>query len=657
MSDRPEHDPSFYFGYERPDAVGPTAYASETRTYHLDGGMMYHAVREEELVVRRSGEADFQYAPVQQSGTGMERVGRDLGWSDESTQWDPRSPTCNIEVFYRWVANMSDERTTALAQAWTRASELLGQTSVNLRRTAETLAANWQSPAATAFLEQVGAALTSLDDWRYATQDNASGLRAIAEQIMLSQINLSRSYRNYIARAEVLANWLCDYEGLWDRPPEYPIREQELTSIRRAASDLAQEEFHPEAKGYTKAIADVYTEVQFTRLGQGRRYEAQILPLDIAGMRMQDAMRHVFEEMQRRNAAMMANLYGPSAFVAPEPAALPPPQFVAPTPPVATTGAPPSVPVPALANPTTVGPGNGNFATGGWVGVAGMELAGAIVPPVAPALPPPPPAPPTLVGPPAAPPPGLLPAFPALPPVPGRTVGGPPPPRGAGPALPGATAPPGPPPPPSIPGAPRSASGRGAATAPPARPAGPALPGATAPPGVPPPPGVPGAQPGRPTTGGAGPATPRLPGATTPTAGARPGGTPRAVPPPPALPGLSVADKSVRPAGRPPRAGAVGRGVGPVGPALPGSTAAGRTQPPGPAPALDPRAGARRKAKRGERSRPADVLHVPGQVDDSLWTVEKPTRPLKAESPPSVPPPPSAPSPPSSPSPPEPSPA
>jgi hypothetical protein len=516
--------------------------------------------------------------------------------------WGPDPTDTNIESMTRWVLNMDDERTFALADLWATAAGLFGQIGLALRAQAEALQANWRAPSSALFLEKTGAGLASFEAWRYAAQNNAAGLREIGEAIMLAQINLPRVFARYQERATVLAYQMADAHRLWEAEPRangeygsyYQGRE---TSIRAESVKLAQQEFHDEAVGHTRPIADAYTQVKYNLLSVGGPYQGPLIDVGAVSSA-------AFDRMQSHLESLMGALgggggtVGPPAMLAPPPlvgGSMPTPVF-APPPAMLGPGGVPVVPPPPGVSPGGLvtppglagGPSPGQVAPGG-AGTGGTAPGGvSVVPPpaavppavVAPGPPPRVPAPagiaPTVVPPPGQlarvpPPAGVAPTLvppgqstqaplPTVAPPPpagsglsgGRPPGAAAPPKFAPPALGGAKSPAGM----SPPGFPPQAGRPGAI-----RPGNVSLPGTSAPrvppPGMPGMPGLPGGgrAPARTTTPQTGV---RLPGTTRP-AGTAPHGT--GMPAPPVPPGA-----------RAPGARVPGR-AGPA-PALPGATAA-----------------------------------------------------------------------------------
>ncbi|WP_433613728.1 hypothetical protein ACQP2P_05055 [Dactylosporangium sp. CA-139114] len=103
----------------------------------------------------------------------------------DPTDWDAESTT--IEMMWPWIQIDSDARATALADMWRRVHTLLDNTSRNLRRYTDELASHWNSDASKVFLREIGASLSSIDEWKDVANTNATGLDVLASTIKYNQ--------------------------------------------------------------------------------------------------------------------------------------------------------------------------------------------------------------------------------------------------------------------------------------------------------------------------------------------------------------------------------------------------------------------------------------------------------------------------------------
>ncbi|MET8148620.1 hypothetical protein ACIBSW_35310 [Actinoplanes sp. NPDC049668] len=381
------------------------------------------------------------------------------------TNWDGKT----IEEMWEMVRKESDERAFALAAMWNRTSSLLEATRGNLQRHADALRAKWSSAAGDIFMQKVGAALYSIDEWKKIADDNARGLEQIGNKISNTQRDLKPLWEEYLAKQASEGKKRADDEGF-------------------QGSDLI--DWLPGVDGNDgKSHEDVHNEYK-------QRFLDKVKPL-----------AETYIDVYISNISRAGKYKGPTNAVVANPGQVPTPSRPAPPgapPPGARGAAPnrPTLPGGAQPPPPPATPGTGPGAPPAGL-PDGLSLAGGAV--AAPA-PPAPTAPSVSPGPAPTPPP--TPAVPAgFSGRPGVPPTGPAPGRpGAGPARP------------SLPGA---GGGGGAPGARGPAPSKPTLPGSTQ--------NGPGNRPGAPGGGGArrggAPSAPRLPGSTAEGAG-RPG-TPR----------------------------------------------------------------------------------------------------------------------------------
>ncbi|SCL56791.1 hypothetical protein GA0070606_2663 [Micromonospora citrea] len=539
--------------------------------------------------------------------------------AERSAQAEPYEPTnwdgVTIEQMWEYARKESDERTVALAETWRRTSSLLQTTRENLKRHADALDAKWRSPAGRVFMEKVGAALHSLDEWKSVADKSASGLEQLADKIEKTQRDMRELWLEYKAEQEHQAKKAKDDEG---------VQFGDLFGINNAKSyEDVQKEFHERAKNIVKPLADLYIDVYISNITRGGMYKGPT-----------NAVVHTPSLAPRPTR--------PGAPAGPKPVAptmsgdrptRPDMPNRPDTPDTPTTPTPP--PPPGLPD--------------------GVRLAGTTITPPAP--PGPPPAPPPVTHAPGTPPPPT----PVLPVTGGQGTPRPNAPNinsrpgtprttlpGAGAPTPGTRGPA--PNRPTLPGAGNPGGNPASRGAPPNRPT---LPGNT---GTGRPGGLRSGAPGlgtRPTGPATPPSTPRLPGST---AGPRhAGGTPgRPASPPPSLGGQRGTGPAT-PATSGPRAGSptAGRPGTPPSAARPATPSVGGTRaggPPtpgagarpdlsgrgaggaprpapttGPAPSLGGRRGG--PAVPGSRSAARPAEDEPetweyGEGDDELWTTE-----------------------------------
>ncbi|WP_306205995.1 WXG100-like domain-containing protein [Actinoplanes sp. RD1] len=454
----------------------------------------------------------------------------------QATNWDSKS----IDELWEMVRKESDERAFALAAMWRRASTLLSATKLNLQRHADAMAAQWNSDAGKVFMQKVGAALYSLDEWQQVADNNASGLEQVGAKIAQTQREMKTIYENYLAD-QAAEQKKRDEESLLGKINPFGDNPQSFNEVRDGAK--------AGALAVVKPLADTFMDAYFEKLGRGSTYQG---PIDAAVTNVPTPPRPGGPGAPGAPGAPRLGGSAPAAPGTGGPGNAP----TAPTTP--TAGPAPTTPelTPPATGPATPPPGAPPAAP---APPPGLDLAGGAAPPAAPPVATPAPAP-------TPPPAGPAPAPPVTPGLP--PVGGPAPAR------------------PSVPNK-ASLPGAGRPTPPPARgpaPGKPTLPGTRGPGGLGPRPNTPGTPPGPK------PGTPRLPGST---GAARPG-VPRTGAPgvgrSPQAPNLGgnrgamPGEPGARPTGaRPGTPQLGGRGARPATPGLtePGGTRAGQPPRPG----------------------------------------------------------------------------
>lgn len=122
-----------------------------------------------------------------------------------------------VDIVKMWYMVKYDNPNKAsyLAHSWWRASELLDITGRNLRRHLEALASKWEAPQAKqAFLQQVGSALYSIDEWRDKASHNHTFLSTVASQLETSKREIRRIYTEYVTRFNTETQRAKDDEGV-----------------------------------------------------------------------------------------------------------------------------------------------------------------------------------------------------------------------------------------------------------------------------------------------------------------------------------------------------------------------------------------------------------------------------------------------------------
>ncbi|MEV6931465.1 hypothetical protein AB0M46_44210, partial [Dactylosporangium sp. NPDC051485] len=183
----------------------------------------------------------------------------------QPTDWNAESTT--IEMMWPWIQIDSDARATALADMWRRVHTLLDNTSRNLRRYTDALAEQWNSDASKVFLREIGAALSSLDEWKEVASTNATGLDVLASTIAWNQKNALRVWKEYCLAIS--------------HPGDVPGSAAKVTASGRATHTENEDDrkkrlikkYTEDIKPYVKDLADTYLLVYFNYLTWGTRYK------------------------------------------------------------------------------------------------------------------------------------------------------------------------------------------------------------------------------------------------------------------------------------------------------------------------------------------------------------------------------------------------
>ncbi len=178
----------------------------------------------------------------------------------QGTDWG----STDVDSLWEMVRRESDERVFALAAMWRRASTLLDATRQNLQRHAEALQSKWTSPAGTVFMQKVGASLYSLDEWKQAADDNASGLEQLGAKIGQVQREMKAYYESYQAEQDKQAKKREDENWVgWVNP--FGENPKSVEDVRNEAKEGAV--------ALVKPLAEMYMDVYFTKLGRGSVYQ------------------------------------------------------------------------------------------------------------------------------------------------------------------------------------------------------------------------------------------------------------------------------------------------------------------------------------------------------------------------------------------------
>lgn len=377
------------------------------------------------------------------------------------TDFDDADKVAHIRVLWPMIQGLDATKIADLAQSWRTLSAQLTSARGGLDRAGGRLAPHWTGTASRAFLERVGGALFSLDQWIDAATTNAATIGRLADDVRATQPRVEGFYRAWLNESaqekakrdadagQLSAQDLNDFLGALSKNNSIPDRG---FLYRWARDSVPQDEIDRKytalALPLVRKLADHFASAAATGVS---------LPGRFKGPTTFKPVVPTFGSAPGLPPALPASPPVPRPVVAPVPVPV-----SAPVTPVPSVGLPPGVPVPV---PVPV------------------PVLGAGRPPGAPALPaarsaPRPPALPAAT---ASARPGL-PALPgrtapraALPPPSGRTRRGVGPTTPAVPALPGRTRAPG------APATARGTSARGSSgrtAVPPA--AGPRLGGRTA---------------------------------------------------------------------------------------------------------------------------------------------------------------------------------
>ncbi|WP_433215090.1 WXG100 family type VII secretion target [Dactylosporangium sp. CS-047395] len=186
------------------------------------------------------------------------------------TPWDAETTT--IELMWPWIQIDSDARATALADMWRRVHTLLDNTGRNLRRYTDELAATWSSDASQVFLREIGASLSSIDEWKEVAHTNATGLDVLASTIKYNQRRALAVWNEYVAAIKnpgsVPGSEQSQSNVTTGKAGGYSIVESEDARKQRLVKHYTEQ-----IKPYVKDLADTYLNVYFNFLTHGSRYK------------------------------------------------------------------------------------------------------------------------------------------------------------------------------------------------------------------------------------------------------------------------------------------------------------------------------------------------------------------------------------------------
>jgi hypothetical protein len=184
----------------------------------------------------------------------------------QPTAWDDEKTT--IDMMWPWIKMDSDARATALADMWRRVHTLLDNTGAHLRRYTDALAENWKSDASKVFLERVGAALHSIEEWKQVANTNATGLDVLASTISYNQSNAKRVYLEYVKAI----NEPGSVEGS-RATVTYAGRAGQMSEKEDHRKQRMQKKYTEMIKPYVKELGDTYLQVYFNYLTWGTTFK------------------------------------------------------------------------------------------------------------------------------------------------------------------------------------------------------------------------------------------------------------------------------------------------------------------------------------------------------------------------------------------------
>ncbi|SHN03429.1 WXG100 family type VII secretion target [Cryptosporangium aurantiacum] len=107
----------------------------------------------------------------------------------------------HIRVLWPMIQGLDPVRIGDLAQNWRKLSAQLTTARSNLGRNGNLLEPRWTGEASRAFMERVGAALYSLDQWIEAATTNAATIDRLATDIRTTQPKVERIYNDWLTES------------------------------------------------------------------------------------------------------------------------------------------------------------------------------------------------------------------------------------------------------------------------------------------------------------------------------------------------------------------------------------------------------------------------------------------------------------------------
>ncbi|MFB9322577.1 WXG100 family type VII secretion target, partial [Cryptosporangium minutisporangium] len=118
-----------------------------------------------------------------------------------TTDFNDAEKVAHIRVLWPMIQGLDPVRIGNLAQHWRKLSTQLTTARNNLGRNGTRLQPQWTGEASRAFLERVGAALYSLDQWIEAAATNAATIDRLADDVRATQPKVQRIYNDWLAES------------------------------------------------------------------------------------------------------------------------------------------------------------------------------------------------------------------------------------------------------------------------------------------------------------------------------------------------------------------------------------------------------------------------------------------------------------------------
>jgi len=174
-----------------------------------------------------------------------------------------------LEKLVTMMGFESDELTRGMARLWGDISALLEFTRTNMKTHADALAEKWKSPAAESFLLHIGATLYSLDEWKKAADDNATGLYTVASQVEASSKEVQRIWTEY---KQKFASTKADLE---DSTVGDKIGGVFGVDDAEDLDDL-KKRYANQVRPHVQKVASAYLEAVYYKLGAGTKYKGPL---------------------------------------------------------------------------------------------------------------------------------------------------------------------------------------------------------------------------------------------------------------------------------------------------------------------------------------------------------------------------------------------